>query len=108
VNVRILNAITAASTYLAPGRPAISNASAGFQDVAHYDAVRLAVRDKDDPAANDAAMAKVTVDKDREGGTWVAHPGLMPIAKEIVDRLIPGPNQSARKRQDVCVTATHF
>ncbi len=65
---------------------------------------------KGDPAANDAAMAKVRADKEREAtdghdGTWVAHPGLVPIAKEIFDRLMLGPNQVARQRQDVHVTA---
>jgi len=65
---------------------------------------------KNDPAANDAAMAKVRADKEREAGdghdgTWVAHPGLVPIAKEIFDRLMPEANQIARKRQDVNVSA---
>ena len=65
---------------------------------------------RDDQAANDAAMAKVRADKEREAGdghdgTWVAHPGLVPIAKEIFDRLMPEPNQIARKRQDVNVGA---
>jgi len=65
---------------------------------------------KDDPAANDAAMARVKADKEREAtdghdGTWVAHPGLVPIAKEVFDRLMPNQNQIARKRQDVHVTA---
>jgi malate synthase len=65
---------------------------------------------KDDAAANDAAMAKVRADKEREAGdghdgTWVAHPGLVPIAKEIFDRLMPEANQIARKRQDVHITA---
>jgi malate synthase len=65
---------------------------------------------KNDPAANEAAMAKVRADKEREAGdghdgTWVAHPGLVPIAKEIFDRLMPEANQIARKRQDVHVTA---
>jgi malate synthase len=65
---------------------------------------------KDDPAANEAAMAKVRADKEREAsdghdGTWVAHPGLVPIAKEIFDRLMPEANQIKRKRQDVHVTA---
>jgi malate synthase len=66
---------------------------------------------RDDPAANEAAMAKVRADKEREAGdghdgTWVAHPGLVPIAKEIFDREMPQPNQIARKRQDVHVTAS--
>ncbi len=66
---------------------------------------------RDDPAANEAAMEKVRVDKRREAGdghdgTWVAHPGLVGIAKEIFDREMPQPNQIARKRQDVHVSAS--
>ena len=65
---------------------------------------------RNDPAANDAAMEKVRADKLREAGdghdgTWVAHPGLVGIAKEIFDREMPQANQIARKRQDVDVTA---
>ena len=65
---------------------------------------------RNDPPANDAAMAKVRADKEREAteghdGTWVAHPGLVPIAKEVFDKAMPGPNQIARKRQDVHVSA---
>jgi malate synthase len=65
---------------------------------------------KNDPAANDAALAKVRADKEREAtdghdGTWVAHPALVPVAKEIFDRLMKEPNQIARQRQDVHVTA---
>ncbi|HYE01490.1 MAG TPA: malate synthase A [Alphaproteobacteria bacterium] len=61
---------------------------------------------KDDPAANEAAFAKVRADKEREAGdghdgTWVAHPGLVPVAKEIFDRVMPQPNQIARQRDDV-------
>jgi malate synthase len=63
-----------------------------------------------DAAANEAALAKVRADKEREAsdghdGTWVAHPGLVPVAKEVFDRLMPEPNQIARKREDVQVTA---
>src|SRR5438067_3223376 len=66
---------------------------------------------RDDPAANEAAMAKVRADKEREAGdghdgTWVAHPGLVAIAKQIFDREMPQPNQIARKRQDVQVAAS--
>ena len=66
---------------------------------------------RDDPAANEAAMEKVRVDKLREAGdghdgTWVAHPGLVAIAKEVFDREMPQPNQIARKRQDVHATAS--
>ena len=55
---------------------------------------------KNDPAANEAALAKVRADKEREAGdghdgTWVAHPGLVPVALEIFDRLMPAPNQLA-------------
>jgi malate synthase len=65
---------------------------------------------KNDPAANDAALAKVRADKEREAGdghdgTWVAHPGLVPIAMEIFDRLMPTPNQLHRTLDDVEVTA---
>jgi malate synthase len=65
---------------------------------------------RDDPAANEAAMEKVRADKEREAGdghdgTWVAHPGLVAIAKEIFNRAMPQPNQIARKREDVHVTA---
>ncbi len=65
---------------------------------------------KNDPAANAAAMAKVRADKEREAtdgcdGTWVAHPGLVAIAKEVFDRHMPGPNQYGRQRPDVKVTA---
>ena len=56
---------------------------------------------KNDPAANDAAFAKVRADKEREAGnghdgTWVAHPDLVPVAMEVFDRLMPGPNQLDR------------
>ena len=65
---------------------------------------------RNDPAANAAAMEKVRADKLREAGdghdgTWVAHPGLVGIAKEIFDHEMPQANQIARKRQDVHVTA---
>ncbi|MBV6423576.1 MAG: Malate synthase A [Steroidobacteraceae bacterium] len=65
---------------------------------------------KNDPAANDAALAKVRADKEREAGdghdgTWVAHPALVPVAMEVFDRLMPTPNQLHRLREDVQVTA---
>jgi malate synthase len=65
---------------------------------------------RDDPAGNAAAMAKVRADKEREAGdghdgTWVAHPGLVAIAKEVFDREMPLPNQIARKRQEIEVSA---
>jgi malate synthase len=66
---------------------------------------------KNDAAANEAAMAKVRADKEREAtdgcdGTWVAHPGLVPIAREVFDKHMPGPNQYSKQRPDVNVTAT--
>lgn len=53
---------------------------------------------KNDPQANEKALEKVRLDKLREvkdghDGTWVAHPGLVPIAKEIFDTYMPTPNQ---------------
>ena len=65
---------------------------------------------KDDAQANDAAMAKVRADKEREAtdghdGTWVAHPGLVPLARQIFDAHMPGPHQKERLRDDVNVTA---
>jgi malate synthase len=65
---------------------------------------------KNDAAGNDAAMEKVRVDKVREAtdgcdGTWVAHPGLVELARSIFDQHMPGPNQVHRQRDDVQVTA---
>ncbi|MGH8765192.1 MAG: malate synthase A, partial [Burkholderiales bacterium] len=65
---------------------------------------------KNDPSANEAALEKVRQDKLREvtdgcDGTWVAHPALVPIAKEIFDKHMPQPNQYGRQRPDVNVTA---
>ena len=59
-------------------------------------------------AANGAAIAKVVADKRREvgdghDGTWVAHPGLVPIAREVFDAVMRGPNQLAKLREDVAV-----
>jgi malate synthase len=65
---------------------------------------------KNDPAANETALAKVRADKDREAndghdGTWVAHPGLVAIAKEAFDKVMKTPNQIHKKRDDVNVSA---
>ena len=65
---------------------------------------------KNDAKANAAALEKVRQDKLREvtdgcDGTWVAHPGLVPVAKEIFDQHMPQPNQYDRQRPDVRVTA---
>lgn len=65
---------------------------------------------KNNPQANEEALAKVRADKQREAGdghdgTWVAHPGLVPIALEAFDAVLTGPNQIHIKRDDVSVTA---
>ena len=65
---------------------------------------------KTDPAANEAAMERVRADKKREAGdghdgTWVAHPGLVELARAEFDAVMKEANQIARKRQDVHVTA---
>jgi len=65
---------------------------------------------KNDPAANEAALEKVRQDKLREvtdgcDGTWVAHPGLVAVAKKVFDEHMPQPNQYERQRPDVNVSA---
>ncbi len=64
---------------------------------------------KDNKAMHLAAVGKVGSDKLREvraghDGTWVAHPGLVPVAKDVFDEHMPGPNQIDRKRDDVKIT----
>lgn len=64
---------------------------------------------KNDAKANQAAIDKVKADKLREvkdghDGTWVAHPALVVLAKEIFDEHMPQPNQIDKKREDVKVT----
>jgi malate synthase len=68
---------------------------------------------KNDPEANERAFAKVRADKEREvrdgyDGTWVAHPDLVPVAKEVFDRLMPQPNQVSRVRLHVRVLRDDF
>ena len=65
------------------------------------------------PEANAVALGKVRADKEREvedghDGTWVAHPGLVPIAKEVFDAKMNGANQVHRQRGDVHVTAAQL
>ncbi|RSK47695.1 malate synthase A [Hymenobacter rigui] len=65
---------------------------------------------KNDPEANETALEKVRQDKIREArnghdGTWVAHPGLVPVALDVFNELMPQPNQLDNKRDDVHVTA---
>ena len=65
---------------------------------------------KNDPAANEEAFAKVRADKEREArdghdGTWVAHPGMVQLAMDAFNAVMPQPNQIDRKREDVQVSA---
>ncbi len=62
-----------------------------------------------DPKANEEALERVRADKLREvqdghDGTWVAHPGLVPVAREVFDEHLRTPNQIERQRDDVKVT----
>ena len=64
---------------------------------------------KSDPVANEKALVQVRADKEREAtdghdGTWVAHPGLVPIALEVFNRVMPQPNQIDKKLADFTVT----
>ncbi|MEO7796377.1 MAG: malate synthase A [Opitutaceae bacterium] len=65
---------------------------------------------RNNPAANAEALEKVRVDKEREAadgfdGTWVAHPGLVQTALDAFSKHLKGPNQIARIRDDIVVTA---
>lgn len=62
-----------------------------------------------DADANAAALARVRADKLREvsaghDGTWVAHPALIPLAREVFDARMPGPHQRQVARADVSVS----
>jgi len=67
-----------------------------------------------DPEANERAMAAVRDDKQREAndgfdGTWVAHPGLVPIAIEEMTAVFgDAPNQKERLREEVSVEASQL
>jgi malate synthase len=67
-----------------------------------------------DPSINEAALAKVRDDKQRESrdgfdGTWVAHPDLVPVAMEVFEKaLAPKANQKDRLREEVSVTAAEL
>jgi malate synthase len=64
-----------------------------------------------DPAVNEVALAKVREDKEREAGdgfdgSWVAHPDLVPVCREVFDRVLGDrPNQLDRQRPEVSVSA---
>ncbi|ATY10175.1 malate synthase A [Amycolatopsis sp. AA4] len=65
-----------------------------------------------DPVTNENALEKVRQDKEREAGdgfdgSWVAHPGLVPVCREVFDRVLGGwPNQLGKLREDVQVDAS--
>jgi len=66
---------------------------------------------KNDEDANTAALNRVRADKEREAnaghdGTWVAHPGLVPIALSAFDAVMPQENQLNIKPEDIHITAT--
>ncbi|MDG9702341.1 malate synthase A [Streptomyces sp. DH37] len=69
------------------------------------------IPDRRDPEANERALARVRADKDREAndgfdGSWVAHPDLVPVARESFDAVLGArPHQKDRLREDVRVTA---
>ncbi|MDX3540522.1 malate synthase A [Streptomyces sp. MB09-01] len=64
-----------------------------------------------DTEAYAAVLAKVRLDKEREAedgfdGSWVAHPGLVPVCREVFDGVLGArPHQLDRLREDVHVTA---
>jgi len=65
---------------------------------------------KTDPVANERALTQVRADKEREAtdghdGTWVAHPGLVPVALEVFDRVMPRANQIEKQLPDYHATA---
>jgi len=67
-----------------------------------------------DPEVNERALARVRDDKTRESadgfdGSWVAHPDLVPLCKEVFDGVLGAePNQIGRKREEVSVTAAEL
>ncbi len=68
------------------------------------------IPNRHDAEANAIALEKVKADKEREAGnghdgTWVAHPGLIPVAKEVFDRVMPQANQLDVSRDDININA---
>ena len=66
---------------------------------------------RNDPEASERALEKVRADKRREvddghDGTWVAHPDLVPVAREVFESRMKGPNQLERARDDVRAEAS--
>jgi len=61
---------------------------------------------RNNPEASEVALSRVRADKRREvgdghDGTWVAHPGLVSLAREVFEAELEGPNQLERLREDV-------
>jgi malate synthase len=69
-----------------------------------------AIPSRKDVEANERALAKVREDKTREAGdgfdgSWVAHPDLVSVCREIFDATLGDrPNQLDRQRPEVAVT----
>lgn len=68
---------------------------------------------KNDEQANDIAFKKVRADKQREvraghDGTWVAHPGMVELVREVFNEGMPTPNQIFNKREEVEITAENL
>jgi len=66
---------------------------------------------KNDEKANSLAFEKVRADKEREvllghDGTWVAHPGLVQLAREVFDAHMKGPNQVGKKNDELKITSS--
>jgi malate synthase len=66
---------------------------------------------KRDAEANERAMERVRQDKLREvkaghDGTWVAHPGLIAVAKAVFDEHMPGPNQISKRNAGIAIQAS--
>jgi malate synthase len=65
------------------------------------------------PEINEAALGRTRADKEREAndgfdGTWVAHPDLVPVAKEVFTRKLGKPHQKERLREEVRTTAAQL
>lgn len=71
-------------------------------------AAQIPIRNDED--ANRLSLEKVAADKKREAadghdGTWVAHPGLVQVARDIFDHAMPGPNQVGKIKHDLHIKA---